>query len=142
MAKTKNFIVFALILSMLITILSIGSFSAYAEGETIISADTTWNGGGTVGNLNIEGTTVITVIGEVGITSEIKITGNVTITGGGTLKRTSNSGNLISVLPGAKLTLENITIDGGGKTVCRTGDHAATGPHSGGEPGTTCPVVL
>lgn len=117
MAKTKNFIVFALILSMLVTILSIGSFSAYAEGETIISADTTWNGGETVGNLNIEGTTVITVIGEVGVTSEIKITGNVTITGGGTLKRTSNSGNLISVLPGAKLTLENITIDGGGVTV-------------------------
>ncbi|UKI37148.1 MAG: FapA family protein [Clostridiales bacterium] len=92
-------------------------FSVYADVETAdITSNEDWNDGETKGNVTISGNVTITVNGVVNIDGPITINGNVTINNGtngaGTLKRTSNTGNILIVENGAKLTLNSVVIDG------------------------------
>lgn len=121
--KSKKLLSIILALAMMFSVLPASTVLVYADEITeIISADTTWNDGDTVGGVTISGGTV-TINGDVSITAAITIKGDVTFTGGGTLNRMSTSGNLIKVESGS-LTLGNVTIDG--NNVKAQGDGTAT----------------
>ena len=122
--KSKKLLSIILALAMMFSVLPASTVLVYADEITeTISADTTWNDGGTVGGVTISGGTV-TINGDVGITAAITIKGDVTFTGGGTLNRMSTSGNLIKVESGS-LTLGNVTIDGNNVIISDSGAAAA-----------------
>ena len=114
--KLKRVLTILLTLAMMFTLLPSG-FSVYADVETAdITSNEDWNDGETKRNVTISGNVTITVNGVVNIDGPITVKGNVTINNGtngaGTLKRTSNTGNILIVENGAKLTLNSVVIDG------------------------------
>ena len=114
--KLKRVLTVLLALAMMFTLLP-GGFSVYADVEAAdITANEVWNDGETKGNVAISGNVTITVNGSVNIDGPITVKGNATINNGengaGTLKRTSNTGNILIVENGAKLTLNSVVIDG------------------------------
>ena len=105
--RTKKFLALLLALALM---LSTGSVFAYDDG-VVFDHDTTWADGERLFAATVAGTTTVTVAGTVNVEDTITITGDVTINGG-TLKRTSAAGTLLRVNEGAKLELNDVTIDG------------------------------
>lgn len=105
--RTKKFLALLLALALM---LSAGSVFAYDDG-VVFDHDTTWADGETLFAATVAGTTTVTVAGTANVEDTITITGDVTINGG-TLKRTSAAGTLLRVNEGAKLELNDVTIDG------------------------------
>lgn len=102
----RRFFAMLLSLAMLFT-LAPTAFAA--DGENVISSDTTWASETTLDHdLTIRSDATLTVEGS------INVQGDVTISGGGTIKRGFGRENyIIFVTEGSSLTLENITVDGG-----------------------------
>ena len=128
----RRFFAMLLSLAMLFT-LAPTAFAA--DGENVISSDTTWESATTLDHdLTINSGKTLTVNGL------ITIQGTVKISGGGTIKRGSDYENYMIVVPeGSSLTLENITVDGG---AVWSGDSDATLTHGTTNSGITATSAM
>lgn len=113
MKKTNKIMAVVITLCMIIALLPANLMLA----ETVTSGDITWNDGDSINEtLTVKGeNTTISVNGTVQVNSPIFVeSGNVKFTGGGTLVLAANSTSGMINITGGSVTLENITLDGGG----------------------------